>query len=224
MNTRPAWSVLFVGLLVVIALLMSPLWLEELEPYLRESEEETIFPAAFYSLPLETQDYYTQMYSTNEQMAKDFVAARLEEVEPVEDPHLPALDPNPAAVDRLLTGNFVTVDPVRSAEGSATLYRLSDGRRLIRLENLDAINGPDLHVLLTAYPTPTTREELDQVQHLEIDLGVLRSPQGNQNYIVEDPAFNPDNYTEGSVVIYCARYELIFSFAPLTPPEAIPGT
>jgi hypothetical protein len=224
MNTRPAWGVLFVGMLGVLALLVSPIWLEELEPYFRESQQTSIFPAAFDNLPPETQDIFLEMYASSEQMAIDFVAARLQERETVEDPPLPSLDPNPTAVERLLTGNFVTVDPVRSAEGTATLYRLSDGRRIVRLEGLDALNGPDLRLLLSAYPTPTTQEELEQVAQLQIDLGPLKATQGDQNYEITDPSFNSDNYTNGSVVIYSARYDVVFSFAPLAAPEAVPGT
>jgi hypothetical protein len=66
---------------------------------------------------------------------------------------------------------------------------------------------------LSAYPNPSTQEELDQVPQLQLDLGVLKSSQGNQNYFIEDPAFNIDNYVNGSVVIYSTRYQLVFSYA-----------
>ncbi|MEW6579925.1 MAG: DM13 domain-containing protein, partial [Chloroflexota bacterium] len=102
---------------------------------------------------------------------------------------------------------------------TASLYQLSDGRMVVRLQNLDALNGPDLHVLLSAYPRPATKEELKQVPQYEIDLGPLKGNQGNQNYIIENPAFNVENYSEGSVVLYSTRYELVFSFAPLSAPQ-----
>ena len=72
-------------------------------------------------------------------MAVDFVAARLTTPEPLDEPNLPLIDPDPANVTMLLSGSFVTLDPVRGALGTASLYRLSDGRRLLRLENLEAI-------------------------------------------------------------------------------------
>jgi hypothetical protein len=218
MNTRPAWSVLLLGALAVIALLLSPIWLDEFSPYFEEEEQQAPFPDAFYEFARETQDLYLDMYQTSSQMAIDFVAARLEEPVDIQEPNLPVIDPNPSAVQQLLTGSFVTITPIRSATGSATIYRLSDGRRVLRLENLDALNGPELHVLLSAYPNPTTREELDQVPQYEIDLGPLKGNLGNQNYIIEDPAFNIDNYLQGSAVIYSARYEIVFSFAPLSAP------
>ena len=53
----------------------------------------------------------------------------------------------------------------------------------------------------------------------QIDLGELKGNLGNQNYEITDPAFNVENYTSGSVVLYSARYQLVFSFAPLSAPE-----
>ena len=215
---------MFLGAIVVAALFLSPIWLEQFSDVLREEEVVSPFPDAFYALPNLAQDMYAELYKTNQQMAIDLVAARLAEPVDVEEPNLPALDPNPALVRERVTGNFVTLDPMRSARGTASIFELSDGRIILRLQDLDVINGPDLHVLLSAYPRPTTREELDQVAQFEIDLGRLKGNVGNQNYPIEDPAFNIDNYREGSVVIYSTRYDLVFSFAPLTEVQPVPGT
>ena len=224
MNTRPAWGVLFVGALIVAALLASPLWLDQFADYIREQEAVSPFPDEFYELPSQAQDMYAQLFERSPQMAIDLVAARLAEPLDVEEPNLPAIDPNPSQVRELLTGNFVRLDSMRGAQGTASLYQLSDGRMVVRLQNLDALNGPDMHVLLSAYPRPATKEELDQVPQYEIDLGPLKGNLGNQNYIVENPAFNVENYSEGSVVLYSTRYELVFSFAPLSAPQPVPGS
>jgi hypothetical protein len=218
MNTRPAWGVLFLGALLVLALFLSPIWLKQFSSSIVEQQQAAPFPDAFYLLSNDAQDMYLKLYDTSRQMAIDLVAARLAAPEDVEEPNLPAIDPSPASVQELLTGDFVALDPMRSALGSASIYKLSDGRTIVRLQNLDALNGPDMHVLLSAYPQPTTREELDQVKQYEIDLGPLKGNQGNQNYIITDPAFNIDNYTQGSVVLYSTRYDLVFSFAPLAAP------
>lgn len=219
MNTRPAWGLLTIGAAITLALLLSPLWLDRLAPYLEQEEQPGIFPAAFYTLPEETQGIYNEMYASERQRAIDYVAARLAEPENLDEPNLPATDADPANVELLLSGPFVTVDAIHSATGTASIYRLSDGRRVLRIEGLDAIGGPDLHVLLSAYPAPTSREDLDPVSQYEIDLGALKALQGNQNYVIEDPAFNADNYTEGSVVLYSARYDDVFSYAPLQSPD-----
>ena len=220
MNTRPAWGLLLLGALVVAALFLSPLWLRELSPYIEEPVEEAPFPDEFFSLANEAQEIYSEMYDRDRQMAVDFVAARLVTPEPLDEPNLPLIDPNPSGVTMLLSGSFVTLDPVRGALGTASLYRLSDGRRLLRLESFEAVGGPELHVLLSAYPNPTTKSDLDQVARLQLDLGPLKSGAGSQNYIITDPSFNVENYTNGSVVIYSLPYETVFSYASLTPPPA----
>ena len=222
MNTRPAWGVLFVGALVVAVLFLSPIWLRQFSSYIEDEGDESIFPEEFFLLSNEEQDLYNEMYDASSQMAIDFVGARLAEDVEIEEPNLPAIDPNPADVQLLLTGDFAPISPIRLASGTASIYRLSDGRRVVRLENLDALNGPELHVLLSAYPNPTTQQDLDQVAHLQIDLGPLKGNIGNQNYMIEDPAFNIDNYTNGSVVLYSTPYEIIFSYASLRPPPTSP--
>ncbi len=224
MNTRPAWGILLVGALIVIALFLSPIWLKQFSDYIEVKQQAAPFPDAFYRFSNQAQDLYLNLYETSQQMAVDLVAARLAQPVDVEEPNLPAIDPNPQLVQELLTGNFVTLNAIRSAQGSASLYRLSDGRTIVRLQNLDAINGPEMHVLLSAYPRPSTKEELDQVPQYQIDLGPLKGSQGNQNYVIEEPTFNVENYTEGSIVLYSARYQLVFSFAPLTSPQPVPGS
>ncbi len=222
MQTRPAWGALIAGALLVIALIFSPIWLKEFSDYIEEPAAQAPFPDAFYQLSSQAQDLYLDLYEgESRQMAIDLVAARLAEPVDVEEPNLPAIDPNPSAVQHLLTGNFVTLDPMRGAVGVASLYRLSDGRALVRLEGLELINGPDMHVLLSAYPRPASKEELDQVPQFQIDLGALKGDRGNQNYIITDPAFNVDNYQQGSVVLYSTRYDLVFSYASLAPPTNV---
>lgn len=224
MQTRPAWGALVVGALIVIALFFSPIWLRQFSDYIQEPESEAPFPDTFYQLSSQAQDIYLDLYhGTSQQMAIDLVAARLAEPVEVEEPNLPAIDPNPASVQHLLTGNLVTLDAMRGAVGIASLYRLSDGRTMVRLEGLELINGPDMHVLLSAYPRPTTEEELAQAPQFQIDLGGLKGDRGNQNYIITDPAFNVDNYQQGSVVLYSTRYDLVFSYASLAPPQTTIG-
>jgi hypothetical protein len=213
MHTRPAWGLLFFGALIVGVLVAAPLWIDQITPYAEPDEDKAPFPAAFYDFSNDTQDVYMQMYRADRQQAIDYVAARLITPTPMEEPNLLMSDPS---LQVLLQGNFTTLNAVRGASGIAQIIRLSDGRRVLRLENLSAINGPELHVLLSAYPNPTTQEHLDQVPQLQIDLGVLKSSAGNQNYFIEEPTFNYENYLTGSIVIYSAVYQEIFSYATLS--------
>jgi hypothetical protein len=45
-------------------------------------------------------------------------------------------------------GSFISIDAIHGAEGSATIYQLPDGTRLLRFEDFRSTNGQDLRVLL----------------------------------------------------------------------------
>ena len=116
-----------------------------------------------------------------------------------------------AAATQLARGSFVRLDPLHWAQGNAVLYALADGSRLLRLEDFRAANGPDLRVMLSASPAPRTPLALNE-GGLALDLGQLKGNVGNQNYVI--PAgIDPNRYN--SVVIYCRRFNVIFSTATL---------
>src|SRR5439155_11406820 len=54
----------------------------------------------------------------------------------------------PAAPTALATGRFHT--NAHETKGTATVYRIADGRRILRLEQFETSNGPDVHVYLVA--------------------------------------------------------------------------
>ena len=56
------------------------------------------------------------------------------------------------SAEPLLLGRFHGV--AHHTEGVATIYRLSDGRRLLRLSEFQTSNGPDVHVTLVASNDP----------------------------------------------------------------------
>ena len=85
-----------------------------------------------------------------------------------------------------------------------------DGSHLLRLEDLDVTNGPDLHVILSPDPNPKKRDTVKIPGY--VDLGKLKGNKGNQHRPI--PA-DVDVTIQGSVVIYCAPFHVIFSVAPL---------
>jgi hypothetical protein len=87
--------------------------------------------------------------------------------------------------------------------GDAALYRLPDGSNLVRLENLDLQNGPDLVVYLVPRPGQT---ELDGA----VSLGDLKGNKGNQNYPV--PA-DVDPTQFGGVLVWCRAFSVEFAGA-----------
>ena len=115
----------------------------------------------------------------------------------------------PSAV-KLKVGNFRDADGFHKGSGQATIYRGPDGSRLLRLENLNVTNGPDLHVFLTPHQDPGNRGEVHTDGY--VDLGKLKGNKGDQNYPIPDEL---DIDIQGSVVIYCKPFHVVFSVAAL---------
>ncbi len=106
----------------------------------------------------------------------------------------------------LKTGTFRDEDRVHKGSGAATIYRLEDDSHVLRLEDIDITNGPDLHVLLMIDP-----EGRDMSQGY-LDLGKLKGNIGNQNYPVPADA---DATSYNAVMIYCQPFHVVFTTAPL---------
>ena len=124
----------------------------------------------------------------------------------------PTSTPEPARAGpvKLKAGNLRDQDSVHKGSGQATIYRGQDGSHLLRLENLQVTNGPDLHVILSPHPNPGNQGEVKTSGY--VDLGKLKGNRGNQNYPIPD---NVDVAAQGSVVIYCKPFHVIFSVATL---------
>ena len=61
----------------------------------------------------------------------------------------PAPTPAPVGPVKLKAGQFQDIDSFHKGSGDATIYRGPDGSHLLRLENFEVTNGPDLHVILS---------------------------------------------------------------------------
>jgi electron transfer DM13 len=118
-----------------------------------------------------------------------------------------AVNPVSTAPQTLAHGEFRSLE--HHTSGTATLLRLADGSAVLRLENLDTSNGPDVHVTLS--PTPPDRGNRDYGDYLE--LGSLKANHGNQNYAI--PA-GTDVTRFRSAVIWCKRFSVGFGVAPLS--------
>ena len=77
------------------------------------------------------------------------------------------------------TGSFVYRD--HGTSGMATIYRFDDGRRVLRIEDLDTSNGPALFVYLSANPAAGPEGAFDDTY---VNLGSLKGNVGDQNYEV----------------------------------------
>ncbi|MGB0572837.1 MAG: DM13 domain-containing protein [Alphaproteobacteria bacterium] len=118
----------------------------------------------------------------------------------------------PGAPVALAAGAFRDADSVYKGSGDAGLYRLADGNHVLRLENLDVTNGPDLHVYLVRHPGPKSSSDVTKGSY--VDLGALKGNIGNQNYAI---APGTDLAGFASVVVWCKAFGVLFSTAPLVP-------
>ena len=99
--------------------------------------------------------------------------------------------------------------------GTVLVYRQPDGSHVVRFEDLDVSNGPDLLVILSAAPLVDDRGAYSEVAYLS--LGDLKGNQGNQNYVVP-PEVNLDDYQ--TVAIWCRRFNYTFNAAEIHSPPA----
>ena len=105
-------------------------------------------------------------------------------------------------------GEFVGVAGHQGA-GTAFVVRLPDGSAVLRLEEFSVTDGPDLYVYLVSGAEPASSADFGEY----VDLGLLESNEGNQEYAIPGEA-DLDDYQ--SAVIFCLAYDVLFASAPLT--------
>jgi hypothetical protein len=111
----------------------------------------------------------------------------------------------------LLTGKLITHE--HRTSGTVAVLALPDGSRILRIENLDTSDGPDLKVWLSdAKVTPGRAgwHVFDDGGYRS--LGSLKGNHGNQNYALPHD-LNLDTYR--SVAIWCDRFNVSFGAAAL---------
>ena len=109
---------------------------------------------------------------------------------------------------KLAAGRFHS--NAHETKGVATIYRLDDGRRALRLTEFSTSNGPDVRVYLVA--AGDVQKEAAAKRAGFVDLGPLKGNIGDQNYDV--PA-GLDLSKYRAVSIWCRRFSVNFGAAPL---------
>jgi hypothetical protein len=120
----------------------------------------------------------------------------------------PALTEPPAGTGAPLAerrGEFVGADEFHFGRGTARLIETAPGIWVVRLEEFEVRNGPDLFVYLSESP--------DGYAQGGLELGPLKADRGNQNY--EVPA-DTDVGAFRSVVIWCKAFAVQFASARLS--------
>jgi hypothetical protein len=118
-----------------------------------------------------------------------------------------------AAPTVLASGRFVSQE--HDTTGTVRVLRLSDGGRILRIDDLDTSNGPALRVWITdaeVVTGPSGWFVFDDGRY--VDLGALRGNLGDQNYPLPTDV-DLDKLT--SVSIWCERFSVSFGAAELDP-------
>ena len=86
-------------------------------------------------------------------------------------------------------------------EGKALLIE-NEGKKIVRFENFDTLNGPALYIYLSS----------DLSDDDFVDLGPIKATKGNINYEVP-VGTNTDKYNK--VLVWCRPFKVLFSYAEL---------
>jgi hypothetical protein len=112
----------------------------------------------------------------------------------------------------LASGNFYSI--LHPTDGTATVYRLADGSRFLRLTNFKTSNGPDVHIYMVAADDAKDNATVEHTGF--IDLGVIKGNVGDQNYAL-GPDVDLARYR--AVSVWCKRFSVNFGAAPLKPDQ-----
>ena len=110
----------------------------------------------------------------------------------------------------LASGTFYGV--AHPTAGTATIYRIVDGSRVLRFTSFRPSNGPDVHVYLVAADDAKDSASVQSAGF--IDLGSIKGNIGDQNYTL-GPDVDLSQYR--AVSVWCKRFSVNFGAAPLMP-------
>ena len=230
MGARLRLLVMLLGGVLVVLTYTYPLW----RPEPTVEVEREVFPglaeelqAVFVELPPNVQNVYRRLASENQISALERLEAHLSPPGPL-PPEEAALPPVENAVIAA-SGEFRPIELAedderelpfyyntlyRGTSGEVIIYQYPDGTRLLRIEELQVINGPDLWVALSPNPQPVngTNAELGSGY---IEIAPLLTNQGDQNYTAVPDANNVNLNNYASVVIYDRSNQIIFGVAPI---------
>ena len=109
----------------------------------------------------------------------------------------------------LASGKFHSV--AHATSGTATVYQLADGTRVLRFTDFKTSNGPDVHVYLVAADDASDSESVMKVGF--VDLGSIKGNIGDQNYTLSSGV---DLSKYRAVSVWCKRFSVNFGAAGLS--------
>lgn len=109
---------------------------------------------------------------------------------------------------KVAQGNFRGI--AHETKGTASIYKLPDGKNVLRFSAFETSNGPDVHVYLVA--AADAKDDATVKQAGFIDLGSIKGNIGDQNY---DLPAGIDLSKYRAVTVWCKRFSVNFATAPL---------
>jgi len=117
-----------------------------------------------------------------------------------------------SSIQSLESGRFYSI--LHPTAGTATIYQLGDGTRILRLTSFSTSNGPDVHVYMVAADDAKDAATVEKAGF--VDLGVIKGNIGDQNYTLGSDL---DLAKYRAVSIWCKRFSVNFGAAALRPAE-----
>ena len=96
----------------------------------------------------------------------------------------------------------IFISNAHEVKGKAVLIK-NEKENILRFEDFETINGPDLHIYLAS--------SLDANDY--IDLGAIKGTKGNINYDIPE-GIDINKYNK--VLIWCVPFKVLFSYAELS--------
>jgi hypothetical protein len=119
-----------------------------------------------------------------------------------------ALDAPASMPVKVAAGSFRSV--AHETKGIASIYKLPDGKEVLRFSGFETSNGPDVQVYLVAAADAKDNETVTKAGFIRV--ADLKGNRGDQNY---DLPANVDLSKYRAVTIWCRRFGVNFATASL---------
>lgn len=117
----------------------------------------------------------------------------------------------PMAKDAAVLAKGTFHGAAHETKGVATIYKLDDGKRVLRFTGFETSNGPDVRVLLTS--ADDANDDATVKSATRVEVAKLKGNVGDQNYELPNEI---DLAKFKSVTIWCNRFNVNFGTAPLS--------
>lgn len=208
MDLRFRLLLISLAAVAAVAVWTFPAW----RGYLIDARRQEAFPGLaldlqdeFLALPEEAREFLLDLYGEDAAMALEMarVAVRGEDAAPASEQDWDE------SARVLSSGRFIEIDALHWGEGTATLYQLDDGRRVLRFEDFASARGGEVYVYLSRDPQPLVALEVG-IDYL--NLGRLKGNRGSQNYLLP---IGQDGSGYQSAVIFCRQFNMVITSARL---------